>query len=427
MRNKKRKDDARRANGQGTLEKKPNGVYLARWMKNGKKFSRSTGTTKREEAEKILASFVRPFQETDENAVIEKLKAEIRIMERKLKERDDKLPALKISDALDAYFSDVNVRKVSAGTRKLYGEMMRRLQRYIEERGGKSIVELREVSPALVKSYLKELKSIFKGVTYNRYLTFYKMLWRTLYKEARLTCNPWMEYRKQLEDIESRRNLTIEETIKVIGSLEGQWKLLFVIGAYTGLRLTDCCHLDWQSVNMSSKRLFVVALKTKSRKRLPIQIPMHPDLYTMLSMIPKEERHGLVVPECASAYDRHSINHKLKMIFERCGIETNKVGENGKKSCVVGFHSLRSGFVTLAAEAGIPFPVIQEIVGHASTKMTEHYFRTKKQNLEECVNVLPSVLNPTGTIGRMSIFGNDLLSRPLPPVPNTVGDFKMVS
>ena len=108
MRNKKRKDDARRANGQGTLEKKPNGVYLARWTKNGKKFSRSTGTTKREEAEKILASFVRPFQETDENAVIEKLKAEIRIMERKLKEKDEKLPALKISDALDAYFSDVN-------------------------------------------------------------------------------------------------------------------------------------------------------------------------------------------------------------------------------------------------------------------------------------------------------------------------------
>ncbi len=156
----------------------------------------------------------------------------------------------------------------------------------------------------------------------------------------------------------------------------------------------------------------VLAQKTKRSRRMPIQIPMHKDLYAMLSLIPVENRHGYVVPECASAYDRHSINHRLKMIFERCGIETNKVGENGKKSCLVGFHSLRSGFVTLAAEAGIPFPVIQEIVGHASTKMTEHYFRTKKQNLEDCVNVLPSVLQTAESV-HVNVCGNDILSSPI--------------
>ena len=401
-----KKKRARRANGEGTLEKKPNGIWMARWIKNGKSFSRSTKTRVREEAEKILASFVKPFQEDDESAIIENLKAQIRKMENKLAEKERLLPALKLADALETYFNDVNVRKVSAGTHKLYGEMMRSLEKYVADYD-KSIVEMRDVSPLLVKSYLKKLKAEFKGTTYNRYLKFYKKVWRTLYDEARLTCNPWLEYQNQKEDAESRRNLTVEELVRVVSSLEGEWKLLFVIGTYSGMRLIDCCHLDWQDINMSAQTMFVLTRKTHKR----VQIPIHTDLYTMLSLIPIEERHGYVVPECASAYDRHSTNRKLKKIFENCGIKTNKMGEKGRRSCLVGFHSLRSGFVTFAAEAGIPFPVIQEIVGHGSTRMTEHYFRTKKENLIECVKAIPSVVNPTPAIKLELKEDGDILSR----------------
>ena len=34
----KLKKKSHRANGEGTLEKKPNGIFLARWVKNGKRF-----------------------------------------------------------------------------------------------------------------------------------------------------------------------------------------------------------------------------------------------------------------------------------------------------------------------------------------------------------------------------------------------------
>lgn len=407
----RKRKNSRRANGQGTLEKKPNGIYMARWIKNGKSFSRSTKTRVREEAEKILASLVKPFQEEDESAVIENLKAEIRKMENRLAEKERQLPALKISDALDAYFNDVNVSKVSDGTKKLYGEMMRRLERFVEDCGDKPIIELREITPTIVKSYLKDLKGKFKGATYNRYLKFYKRMWRILHDEARLTCNPWAEYKNQIIDVVPRRNLTIEELTKVIGSLDGEWKGLFIIGTYTGMRISDCSHLQWKDVDMSEKRLTVVFYKGRMRKPYPVQIPMHPDIYQMLSSVPQTERHGYVLPECASAYDRHSINYKVKRIFERCGIETNQEGENGRKSCIVGFHSLRSGFVTFAAEAGIPFPVIQEIVGHGSTRMTEHYFRTKKESLVECVNAIPSVVNPVPAVKLELKTDGDILSR----------------
>ena len=101
------------------------------------------------------------------------------------------------------------------------------------------------------------------------------------------------------------------------------------------------------------------------------------------------------MPNCAKAYDGNSMNYKLKRIFEDCGITTNREGKKGRRICEVGFHSLRSGFVTYAGEAGIPLPVIQMIVGHGSPRMTAHYFRTAKQNLTQCVNAIPSVMGET--------------------------------
>ena len=46
------------------------------------------------------------------------------------------------------------------------------------------------------------------------------------------------------------------------------------------------------------------------------------------------------------------------------------------KSCIsfaTGFHALRHTFVSRLIEAGIPPPIVRELVGHASAAMTEHY------------------------------------------------------
>lgn len=394
----RRKKITNRANGCGTLELKPNGTWLARWMVNGQRYSKSTGTTIREEAEKILAEIVKPFQEKSEIAQIENLEAKIRTKRNEISEEELKKPALLMKDAVEAYFKEAaifNGYKNSYGTQRIYTDMWNVLLKFVAEYKKLKISQMREFTPEMAKEFLTSLRMRVKDNTYKRYLNFMKLMWRTLKKEAKLTVDPWEEFKvpKNLQ-VESRRNLTMEELAKLMNSLEGEWKLLFTIGLYTGMRLVDCCHLEWGMVDMVMKRISVVPQKTKNQKPLPIQIPLHGDLYNMLDAIPEEEREGYVVPECAKYYDNLSINYKLKTFFEKAGITTSKESAIGKrKDCVVGFHSLRSGFVTIAAEAGIPFPVIQEIVGHGSTKMTEHYFKTKKETLIECVNAIPSLSN----------------------------------
>lgn len=386
-----KKKNRRRSNGDGTLEKRgKNGVYYARWVVNGHKYTKSTGTTIKADAEKVLAALVKPFQYESEIARLESIEAAIKVKRGEM-EAADTNPPLKLSETFDAYFKDVNVNHVAEGTERVYLDMFHRLEKFVKSYRGRKVSEMREVTPKMAEDFLTELKAEVRSATYNRYLNFFKLLWRTLKKKARLTCNPWEGYNKQDLDTKSRRNLTFEEIKKVIASVDGEWKILFLLGYYTGLRLVDCCHVRFDNFDMNRRTVSVVLQKSRRRKHEPIEIPLASDLYEQIAQIPKEKRTGYVIPTCAESYDRKSINYRLKKIFEGCGIKTNTEVEHGRKVCEVGFHSLRSGFVTYAGEAGVPLPIIQLIVGHGSPRMTAHYFKTAKDSLLQCVNAIPSI------------------------------------
>ena len=62
-----------------------------------------------------------------------------------------------------------------------------------------------------------------------------------------------------------------------------------------------------------------------------------------------------------------------------------------RKSVVASFHSLRHTFVSLSANAGVPLPVVQSIVGHCSTAMTRHYYHENEENLRKAVAAIPVI------------------------------------
>jgi integrase len=43
----------------------------------------------------------------------------------------------------------------------------------------------------------------------------------------------------------SRRELTFDEITRVLKAAEGEWRILFAIGVFAGLRLSGCCTLRW--------------------------------------------------------------------------------------------------------------------------------------------------------------------------------------
>ena len=62
-----------------------------------------------------------------------------------------------------------------------------------------------------------------------------------------------------------------------------------------------------------------------------------------------------------------------------------------RKSVVASFHSLRHTFVSISANAGVPLPVVQSIVGHCSTAMTRHYYHESENALRQAVEAIPAI------------------------------------
>ena len=111
------------------------------------------------------------------------------------------------------------------------------------------------------------------------------------------------------------------------------------------------------------------------------------------------------MPKCAEMYLKQAseLSDRFKRVFKAAGIKTDADGADGhRKRALVSFHSLRHTFVSLAANAGVPFAVVQAIVGHSTADMTRHYFHESETALVSAVAALPSVTGGESGAGGMS-------------------------
>ena len=173
------------------------------------------------------------------------------------------------------------------------------------------------------------------------------------------------------------------------------WRRLFTVGMYTGLRLGDCCRLAWNAVNLERGVIQLIPAKTRKHSHgQPITIPIHPMLMSALNEIPKSERGDFVLPELADFYknSKWRVSRGLELIFKAAHIETSiRIEGRRTRTPEATFHSLRHTFVSLAANAGVPLPVVASIVGHSSTAMTRHYYHENEEMLRQAVAAIPSL------------------------------------
>jgi len=146
------------------------------------------------------------------------------------------------------------------------------------------------------------------------------------------------------------------------------------------------------------KRHQIRRVPNKIARRLPraISIPIHTVLSAMLAAIPAKERDAVfVLPQMANTYlnrARSKVTEQIQKHFENCGIKTTEERETGSRARVlVGFHSLRHTFVSMAREAGAPLAVVENIVGHHSVSLTRHYTHVSELASQNAVALLPSL------------------------------------
>ena len=368
-----------REKGMGSLQREKSGRWTMRVCIDGKRYNRSTRTKDRDLAERVLQRFLMP-----------------------LGLGTARLP---LAEVWLEYLKSPNRNELAKATLDSKRNVWMHFARWME-RSYLPVKDLGSVTAEMIAEYLACIRADLCASTYNNRVCVLREIFRTLATKAGLDDDPWKGVRLRPDDSMSRRELTRSELKRVLDSAKAagdEWYKLFLIGIYTGLRLGDCCRLDWRDINLAQGVIQLVPQKTKRHAHgRPVTIPIHPALGEVLLQREDLGRSadysnslvGPVLPSLAALYatTRYRVSDKATAIIRKANIETSIRVEGRKhKMPLATFHSLRHTFVSFAANAGVPLHVVQSIVGHESTAMTRHYYHENISALKNAVNAIPTL------------------------------------
>ncbi len=358
-----------REKGMGNLQLEKGGRWTMRVSINGKRYCRSTRTKDRAQAERVLQRFLTP-----------------------LGLGDRRLP---LAEVWRSYECSPNRNELAPSTLASKRITWMHFARWMEQ-NYLPVKNLGEVTSDMIGEYLAALRVDVCGSTYNGRVCVLREIFHTLAAKAGLEEDVWEGVRLRPDDCHSRRELTSDELKRLLDAAaqrpSGEWRTLFLIGLYTGLRLGDCCRLDWADVNLAAGVIQVVPQKVKRHRHgRPVTIPIHASL---LAALTTPQTTGPILPQIKELYTtaRHRVSDELGRIFKAANITTSvKIDGRKRKTPEATFHSLRHTFVSFAANAGIPLHFVQAIVGHESTAMTRHYYHEDVEGLRRAVAAIPCV------------------------------------
>lgn len=372
-----------REKGMGNLQREKSGRWTMRVSIKGKRFSRSTRTKDRDQAERYLQRFLAPYG-----------LGECR---------------LPLADVWLEYLRSPNRNELARSTTKGKQFAWMHFARWME-RFYLPVDDLAGVTSGMIGEYLACLRANVCASTYNSRVCILREIFRALADKAGLEEDPWRGVRLRPDDSHSRRELTMDELGRLVDAAcksGAEWHKLILIGIYTGMRLGDCCQLDWSSINLAQGIIQLIPQKTKRHAHgRPVTIPIHPALGQALVDSGKVMTFGPVLPTVSDLYQRMRwrVSQELARIFTRANITMSvRLEGRNRKTPEATFHSLRHTFVSFAANAGVPLHIVQSIVGHESTAMTRHYYHENITALRSAVNAIPSFGSGSGQSSRSTV------------------------
>lgn len=373
----------RRGNRFGTLVSKGEGKpWLAKWVCEGKIFYKSTGQVDRKKALRVLEQLTRPYREKSKDDIIENLELQLK----RLKENRDSSKKLAIKDIWNEFVKTMWQSNVEQGTMHTYKNYITHIQDWMI---GKAL-DAKGIDKKLAELYLKHLADCVGDSSFNLRLLMFKRVWKALSSEYGLDATLWDGFKKRTATKTTRHPFSVDELGKLVANSQNDdIKALILIGAYTGLRVSDCAKLKWKDVDFENATINVVPQKTKKHISEPLVIPMHNVLKEMLMNL---KHDGEYVSESnAAGYKNGQLRKDMAELFKKCEIETScKV--DGKVRIVSGFHALRHTFVSMAINNGMSPLLVQRIVGHSTVNMTDHYFHENINKMAEGVSTLPDIV-----------------------------------
>ena len=170
---------------------------------------------------------------------------------------------------------------------------------------------------------------------------------------------------------------------------------IILAGLFTGMREGDCCTLRWEEVDLKYGKLEVTAESPSGERTVlktaeKICIPMFPPFREALLQL-KPKKSGFIFPMVAQKYRSapDSVSNRLVRTIEKVFADhesferTVKRKHGLRKASVYDFAALRTTWITLAVQCGVPTAHICLVSGHTSEAMIlKHYLKPDNEDLQ---------------------------------------------
>lgn len=177
------------------------------------------------------------------------------------------------------------------------------------------------------------------------------------------------------------RDIKEIEQIQVYYIGRGQIRnyVLFTVGIYTALRISDLLNLKWDdvynfSLNSFHNHLYIREQKTKKIRKIALNKNVIEALTLYRSTIPNSIAETWLFPsrKKANPISRIQAYRIIRNAVDELNIQGNISCHSMRK--IIGYHSWK---------VGVPLPLISEIYNHSSEKVTKHYLGIRQDEIDE--------------------------------------------
>ena len=386
----------RRSNGQGTLfQRVAGGPWVAAWFDHtGKRRIRSTRTTDRRTAERLLAKYVADAALRRDGVVDPK------------HDRFSAANRVPLTKHVDAYIEHC---RHAGHVEKHIIEKVRHLKTLLD---GIKATRLSELTAEAVEKHMWAMKAAGKAArtaNFTRQVAIAFANWCA--HTGRVEVNPLAVVAKQDERKDRRRirrPVTDDELTRLLAVAEPRGrKPWYMAAALAGLRKGDLQHLRWADVDFAAG---TITIRDGKARREDV-VPMHPQLADELLRL---RDSSPVLPQDrvfhTTVTDATRLKDFLRAGIARREVVTDAEGEpvmvgKGKRQRprtrivtedaegrVVDLHALRTWLGTKLARAGVAPQLAQRIMRHADYRTTlKHYTILGVVDLAKAIDALPPI------------------------------------
>ena len=260
-------------------------------------------------------------------------------------------------------------------TVRRYESCKRYLAELIKQKYGKEDLPLTEVNGELVRAfefYLKTEKECQQN-TVIRYMKCLKKITNLALANEWITKDPFIGIKFHEKEV-IREFLTMDELLTIYNkkfSLERITVVrdVFIFAVYTGLAFIDVYNLRSEHISEDSNgNLWIVKAREKTNNLCNIPLLNIPkQILEKYKDNPYCLDKGVMLPVPCN----QKMNSYLKEIADLCGIRKNLTT-----------HTARHSFASVIALANnVSLPNVSKMLGHSSTRMTQHYAKVLDQSI----------------------------------------------